>query len=553
MKLLRSISPLVEPLSLDEAFVDLEAADLHTSPSPRSARWPGAEGPGARGRPAASPARSASAPPSSSPRSRATSTSPTASSSSPRDGAGPATADAGHCHPGGRPGDRRAPASRRRTHRRGARTATEDELVRVLGRGARVGLYALARAHDDRSVEHEREAKSISVEDTYETDHVDKRLLEACWTVRRQRWPNDCARHGSRARRLLDRRAAPRPPTVSRSATLPEPSDDGRQIARSRDGCSPSWTPPAAYDCSAWVSPGSPTRSRRTSSPTTRTSRRLPTRPPRAAVAAASRHQAGPRVWTSSTTRTVAAGSGAPAEAWSRCGSRPPRPGQGRVLSFPSPIPRSRRSDRPKSDLAPPAATGRRPPGRRARRPRPRVATRRRMIVAGRSPAARWVAPVRRPGPSPRSGSCSFPFQRMGSPSRRSPMRLESLATTYDEPGQRIQRVGLEPVLARTQPQPQLVGRPSRAHRLHGNGRALGPTDRQHVALGDRFRAEAGQQIGRPRAQDGVHLDPTGDGQVGPEPLRHRTQLHQRSRRHRHRVAPFLTATLDGDRRREHR
>ena len=28
MELLRSISPLVEPLSLDEAFVDLEAADL---------------------------------------------------------------------------------------------------------------------------------------------------------------------------------------------------------------------------------------------------------------------------------------------------------------------------------------------------------------------------------------------------------------------------------------------------------------------------------------------------------------------------------------------
>jgi len=37
----------------------------------------------------------------------------------------------------------------------------------------------MARAQDDRAVEPARETKSISVEDTYDTDHVDKRLLEA--------------------------------------------------------------------------------------------------------------------------------------------------------------------------------------------------------------------------------------------------------------------------------------------------------------------------------------------------------------------------------------
>jgi DNA polymerase-4 len=81
-------------------------------------------------------------------------------------------------------------------------------------------------------VEPEREAKSISVEDTYDTDHVDKRLLEALLdrqsakVTERLRKARMSARTVSIKVRLHDFS------TVSRSATLPEPSDEGRQIAR---------------------------------------------------------------------------------------------------------------------------------------------------------------------------------------------------------------------------------------------------------------------------------------------------------------------------------
>jgi hypothetical protein len=114
--------------------------------------------------------------------------------------------------------------------------------------------------------------------------------------------------------------------------------------------------------------------------------------------------------------------------------------------------------------------------------------------------------------------------------------------------GECLHRIGLEPVLARTEPQPQLAGRPWCAHRLDRNGRMLRLSDRQHVALGHRLGSEPGQQVGRPRSQDGLDIDTTRDGQVGPEPLGHRTQFHQRPRRHRHGVAPLLPTAPDGDR-----
>ncbi len=54
-----------------------------------------------------------------------------------------------------------------------------EELVRVLGQAHGRSLFALARGEDDRAVMAERESKSISVEDTFDTDLVEPALLSA--------------------------------------------------------------------------------------------------------------------------------------------------------------------------------------------------------------------------------------------------------------------------------------------------------------------------------------------------------------------------------------
>jgi DNA polymerase-4 len=77
------------------------------------------------------------------------------------------------------------PATAERLRRIGVATVAElervsrDELVRLLGQAHGTGLYDLCRGEDDRPVEAERETKSVSVEDTFEHDLVDPALLAA--------------------------------------------------------------------------------------------------------------------------------------------------------------------------------------------------------------------------------------------------------------------------------------------------------------------------------------------------------------------------------------
>jgi DNA polymerase IV len=130
------------------------------------------------------------------------------------------------------------PATAERLRRVGVHTVAElqgvsaDELVRIVGQAHGTSLYRLARADDDRPVVPERETKSISVEGTYDTDLVDRRLLEGL--VERQ-----ASQVGERLRQA---RMSGRTVTVkirlhdftthTRSSTLPAPTDSPRVVAR---------------------------------------------------------------------------------------------------------------------------------------------------------------------------------------------------------------------------------------------------------------------------------------------------------------------------------
>jgi DNA polymerase IV len=130
------------------------------------------------------------------------------------------------------------PATAERLRRVGVHTVADlekvsaEELVRLVGQAHGSSLYRLARADDDRPVVTEREAKSISVEDTYDTDLVDRRLLEGL--LDRQA--------GQVAERLRKARLSGRTVTVkvrlhdftthTRSTTLAAPTDTTRTVAR---------------------------------------------------------------------------------------------------------------------------------------------------------------------------------------------------------------------------------------------------------------------------------------------------------------------------------
>ncbi len=233
MAVLRELSPVVEPLSLDEAFVDLEAADLAS----RSVAAVNAVGRELKARVAEATGGIAGSVGIGSSKLIAK----IASDLDKPDGL--VVVAAGLEQDLLRPMQVTVipgvgPATAERLRRVGVHTVedleglTEDELVRLLGRAHGGGLFALARARDDRPVVAEREAKSVSVEDTYDTDHVDPRLLaalldrQAAKVTERLRKSRLSGRTVSIKVRLHDFS------TVSRSATLAQPSDDGRQIAR---------------------------------------------------------------------------------------------------------------------------------------------------------------------------------------------------------------------------------------------------------------------------------------------------------------------------------
>ncbi|GAA2333214.1 DNA polymerase IV [Streptomyces caniferus] len=225
MELLHALSPLVEPLSLDEAFVDLEAGGV---PQETAA----ARAVGERLR---RDIRSATGLTGSVGLAGAKMLAKIASEAAKPDGLvviepgterellGPMTV---RTLPGV------GPATAETLRRAGIHTvaetaeAGEDELVRLLGKAHGAGLYAMALGRDDRPVVAERDAKSISVEDTFEVDLTDRtrvrsevlRLADRC--VQRLRAAGRSGRTVVIKVRNYDFS------TLTRSETLRGPTDD---------------------------------------------------------------------------------------------------------------------------------------------------------------------------------------------------------------------------------------------------------------------------------------------------------------------------------------
>ncbi|WP_405800870.1 DNA polymerase IV [Streptomyces sp. NBC_01506] len=225
MELLGQLSPLVEPLSLDEAFVDLEAGGSAFDSA--SAR---ATGEGLR-----RDIRAVTGLTGSVGLAGSKMLAKIASEQAKPDGLvlmEPGTERELLGPMGVRTLPGVGPATGEHLRRAGMTTvadlaeAGEDELVRLVGKAHGASLYRMASGHDDRPVVAERETKSVSVEDTFDVDLHDRvrvrtevdRLAERC--VRRLRESG----HSGRTIVLKVRRYDFS--TLTRSETLRGPTDD---------------------------------------------------------------------------------------------------------------------------------------------------------------------------------------------------------------------------------------------------------------------------------------------------------------------------------------
>ncbi len=225
MELLRGLSPLVEPLSLDEAFVDLEAGGAARDAA--GARETGERlrrdihevtgltgSVGLAGSKMLAKIASEEAKPDGlvliEPGTERELLGPKSVRILP--GVGPATGE--HLRRAGM------------TTVADLAGAGEDELVRLLGKAHGESLYRMARGYDDRPVVAERDAKSVSVEDTFDVDLHDRvrvrmeveRLAERC--VGRLRGAGRSGRTVVLKVRRYDFS------TLTRSETLRGPTDD---------------------------------------------------------------------------------------------------------------------------------------------------------------------------------------------------------------------------------------------------------------------------------------------------------------------------------------
>jgi DNA polymerase-4 len=233
MGLLRDVSPLVEPLSLDEAFVDLEQAGLPDLEVPtvralaEELRQRVTE---ATGGLTASVGIGTSK-----------FIAKVASELDKPDGltvVPPGTEQEllRPMHVTVIPGV--GPATAERLRRAGIHTVADlesvsvDELVRLVGKAHGTGLWSLARALDARPVVSERETKSVSVEGTYDTDLTDRKLMEHLLTRQAGEVAGRLRKHGLSGRTVTIKVRMHDFTTLNRSTTLQSPTDSSATIAR---------------------------------------------------------------------------------------------------------------------------------------------------------------------------------------------------------------------------------------------------------------------------------------------------------------------------------
>ena len=128
------------------------------------------------------------------------------------------------------------PATAERLRKIGATTVAElrtlslTELTTVVGASYGTTLYAIARGQDDRDVSTDREMKSVSVEDTYAEDLLDPATITAHMDELVTRLSSRIRKAGRSGRTITIKVRGHDFTTVSRSETTPNPTDDPATI-----------------------------------------------------------------------------------------------------------------------------------------------------------------------------------------------------------------------------------------------------------------------------------------------------------------------------------
>ncbi|WP_026423994.1 DNA polymerase IV [Actinokineospora inagensis] len=119
-------------------------------------------------------------------------------------------------------------------------------LRRLLGTAMAEHLHALARGHDDRAVVPDTAEKSIGAEETFETDHFDRDLLRRELLRLSERTAATLRERGLRGRTVSIKVRFADFTTISRSRTLPVATDVTQVIYRTAAQLLAEQTPPGA-------------------------------------------------------------------------------------------------------------------------------------------------------------------------------------------------------------------------------------------------------------------------------------------------------------------